>query len=614
MDDLWQRFRQRKIVQWAAAYVAAAFALLQGADILAQQFAWPEAVQRGISLALVLGFFVTLLLAWYHGERGVQKVSGTELLLLTLLLAIGGGLLWRYSSSSGPGTSDIPTAAPPQSAAAAMPGSSVAAEVGEKSIAVLPFASMGGGQDGMDFAEGLSEEVINSLSRVPDLQVAARTSSFAFRSTNKTIPEIAGELGVATVLEGSVRRSSDRLRITTQLVRAADGFELWSETYNRSNDDVIAIQEDVAQSIATALKTATDPEALKAMQRAGTRSVPAYQAYLQALAYMRGDEWRQGELGGGEERAQAALRHAISLDPKFVDAYARLAVLQLARLRPSAMGSPEADETYVGRLKVLRIDLERASSLARTPAEGHYYAALLASVDQQYVEAMRLMSDYLRAYPGDRRGLQYMSDWALYVGDRAAAVAWAEKATREPDVDGNVDVPVQQFVWAGDFKRAAALAREWLQAEPMMGISELYQVHRALLSDGDTAGAARLVPRIMDSKLPQASKDLVQMRQACAEGRVADAIAILAESSRRAGDISVQWNELILLGRNREADQLLARLDTPEFQNALSSYLVYPQFDVTRFPRLQAVLAAQGIQRPPARPPPFACRTEASAR
>lgn len=90
MSDLWQRLKQRKLVQWALAYVAGAFALLQGIDIVAQQFGWPEAVQRGITLALVLGFFVTLLLAWYHGERGVQKVSTTELLILALLLSVGG--------------------------------------------------------------------------------------------------------------------------------------------------------------------------------------------------------------------------------------------------------------------------------------------------------------------------------------------------------------------------------------------------------------------------------------------------------------------------------------------------------------------------------------------
>src|SRR5450432_2211216 len=97
MIEFMQRLKERKLVQWAAAYVAGAFALLQGIDIVAQQFGWPESVRRGITLALVLGFFVTLVLAWYHGERGVQRVTGTELLILAVLLAIGGGFLWRFA-------------------------------------------------------------------------------------------------------------------------------------------------------------------------------------------------------------------------------------------------------------------------------------------------------------------------------------------------------------------------------------------------------------------------------------------------------------------------------------------------------------------------------------
>src|SRR3982750_646677 len=99
MSEFLQRLKQRKLVQWSVAYVAATFALLQGLDIIAQQFGWPEGVRRGITLALVVGFFVILVLAWYHGERGAQRVTGTELLILALLLVIGGGLLWRMAQN-----------------------------------------------------------------------------------------------------------------------------------------------------------------------------------------------------------------------------------------------------------------------------------------------------------------------------------------------------------------------------------------------------------------------------------------------------------------------------------------------------------------------------------
>ena len=139
MTGLLERLKQRKLVQWAIAYVAAAFALLQGLDIIAQQFAWPDTVRRGITIALAIGFFVTLVLAWYHGERGEQRVSGTELLILALLLAIGGGVLWRVAGTSR-GAED---AAPATSAAKPSAASADSADA-DKSIAVLPLANTSG--------------------------------------------------------------------------------------------------------------------------------------------------------------------------------------------------------------------------------------------------------------------------------------------------------------------------------------------------------------------------------------------------------------------------------------------------------------------------------------
>src|SRR4249919_3864506 len=132
MNEFFERLKQRKLVQWAIAYVAAAFALLQGIDIVAQQFGWPESVRRGITLGLVVGFFVTLVLAWYHGERGAQRVSGTELLILALLLTLGGGFLWRFAGST---RAPVPVAAPPPSVTRPAP-------IPEKSIAVLPFENL----------------------------------------------------------------------------------------------------------------------------------------------------------------------------------------------------------------------------------------------------------------------------------------------------------------------------------------------------------------------------------------------------------------------------------------------------------------------------------------
>src|SRR6058998_2153603 len=155
MNEFLQRLKERKLVQWSVAYVAAAFALLQGVDIIAQQFGWPEGVRRGITLALVVGFFVTLVLAWYHGERGVQRISGTELLILALLLALGGGFLWRFARASRR-PSDI-------TAAVSLPGP---VAISNKSIAVLPFENRSEDKANAYFADGIQDEILTRLAKI----------------------------------------------------------------------------------------------------------------------------------------------------------------------------------------------------------------------------------------------------------------------------------------------------------------------------------------------------------------------------------------------------------------------------------------------------------------
>ncbi|HEX3124264.1 MAG TPA: hypothetical protein VHQ21_13270, partial [Rhodanobacteraceae bacterium] len=172
MSDLLQRLRERKLVQWALAYAAGAFALLQGLDIIAQQFAWPDGVRRGITIALAIGFLVALVLAWYHGERGAQRVTGTELLILALLLAIGGVVLWRVAP--GARTPISQTAAIVTEPAAVTPARAAA---DSKSIAVLPFENLSRDPDNAYFAEGIQDEILTRLAKIGALKVISRTST-----------------------------------------------------------------------------------------------------------------------------------------------------------------------------------------------------------------------------------------------------------------------------------------------------------------------------------------------------------------------------------------------------------------------------------------------------
>ncbi|MBS0284584.1 MAG: hypothetical protein JSS15_09205, partial [Proteobacteria bacterium] len=171
MNDFITHLKQRKLVQWALAYIAAAFALLQGIDIVANKFNWPDSLERIFILALAVGFFVTLVLAWYHGERGAQRVSGTELLILALLLAIGGGLLWHFAPMSPKATMATSVAATPSAPVTAIPA---------KSIAVLPFTNESGKADEQFFSDGLSDDLITALSQFAGLKVISRNSAFQF--------------------------------------------------------------------------------------------------------------------------------------------------------------------------------------------------------------------------------------------------------------------------------------------------------------------------------------------------------------------------------------------------------------------------------------------------
>ena len=159
-----------------------------------------------------------------------------------------------------------------------------AEEINDKSIAVLPFVPLSSGEDDGYFADGLTEEILNSLAQLPELQVTARTSSFFFKGQNLLVPEIASRLGVAHVVEGSVRRDGDRLRIAAQLIRASDDFHLWSQTYDRTRDDVFAVQEDIAENIAEVLGVVLDDAAREVMHSAGIHDVEAF------IAYQKGQE------------------------------------------------------------------------------------------------------------------------------------------------------------------------------------------------------------------------------------------------------------------------------------------------------------------------------------
>ena len=276
---LWARLKAHKVVQWTLAYLAIAYTLLHGAEMLVGSLNWSHGLLRIFTLLLILGVPVVITLAWYHGARGQQRVSGTEVMIIAILLALGGAFLWRDST-------DHQEAAEPAAVATPAPVAAlqnVPVAPNDKSIAVLPFTDMSAEKNQEYMSDGLAEELLNLLSQVPDLKVIARTSSFAFKGQNIEIAEIAKKLNVAHVLEGSVRKSGNKLRITAQLVRASDSTHLWSQTYDRPMTDVFKVQDEIANAIVQALQIRLAGGELS-RRKGGTQNLEAYQLYLQAVS------------------------------------------------------------------------------------------------------------------------------------------------------------------------------------------------------------------------------------------------------------------------------------------------------------------------------------------
>jgi TolB-like protein len=307
-EGWWDALRRRKVAQWGILYVAGAWGFLQGFEFLSDTYGWPRQLQQLATLALLIGLPIVLVLAWYHGDKGQQRVTGAEFAIITLLLLIGGGALAFYQRNGEGGTEAARATADP-AAPLASPGTPDA----RPSLAVLPFVDLSQAKDQEYLGDGLAEEILNHLAQVPALRLVGRTSSFSFKGKDDDLRTIGSKLGVAHLLEGSVRKSGDRIRITAQLVAASDSSHLWSKTYDRNLTDVFAVQDEIARDVAQALSVKLDAVQMNTAQ-GGTTNIDAYDRYLR---------WRQlflSEYNDEEhdrERVRLA-REAVALDPKFV--------------------------------------------------------------------------------------------------------------------------------------------------------------------------------------------------------------------------------------------------------------------------------------------------------
>jgi TolB-like protein/lipoprotein NlpI len=365
--------------------VAFGYALLHGVEMLRDAFEWPVLVPRLTVFGLVLGAPVAVTLAWYHGHRARPQVSGQELSILIGLLVVAGSVLWWVSRDSHE-RARAPAPAAVENTVISSAPATAPFNPPLHSIAVLPFVNLSGDASQDYFSDGLTEELLNSLAQINGLQVAARTSSFSFKE-HPDIATVAHKLNVGAVLEGSVRRSADTVRVTAQLINAVTGFHLWSKTYDRDLGDVLKLQTEIATTVASALKVTLLGDEAEKIELGGTRNPAAFDAYLRAskahLDYKNAEEL---------QAAVAGFAEAIRLDANYARAYAArsraLASFAKNFARGASMASVNRD---------VEVDARKALALAPDLGLGHRALAQafigahdLARADQEYERAIAL--------------------------------------------------------------------------------------------------------------------------------------------------------------------------------------------------------------------------------
>ena len=371
--------RRRKVFRVAAAYLVVAWLLVQVAGTTFEPLGLPPWALKLVIVVVALGFPVACVLAWAFDvtPRGVERTPSDGLRALPAE-AFAAPVEQREGRVGA--LSPAPAPAPPP---AATPSPSKL-----DSVAILPFVDMSAEHDQEYFCDGIAEEIINSLCCVRGLRIASRTSSFQYKGRALDVRSIGRELGVAAVLEGSVRKAGARVRITAQLVSAVDGYHLWSESYDRELCDVFEIQAEIARKMAVALRGTLSREERALIGRGGTANGEAYDLYLRAQAHLR---------DGTDVTVAIALplfRDAIRRDPNFAQAHAGLAhALAIKGLWRIAMTGPEFDEAYAAGRRALELEpLMPEAVLAR---------AMLESLQGRVTEADRSFEQAIALNPAD---------------------------------------------------------------------------------------------------------------------------------------------------------------------------------------------------------------------
>ena len=432
--------KRRNVIRMAGLYLVGAWLITQVAGTILPMFDAPDWVARTVVVLLVIGFIPALIISWVFeltpdGLRREDEISEPDsiapetaqrmnrMIMVVMALALGYFAFDKFvlapsrdsARAQAAQVNDQPSSASPVTASQPEPAKAIDA----KSIAVLAFANMSADRDNEYFSDGVAEEILNALAKIDDLKVAGRTSSFYFKGRNETLAAIGNTLGVAHVLEGSVRKQGDRLRISAKLLRVSDGVEMWTETFNGTDADIFALQESIAQQVTSQLKVALNAGQGNQLVDAGTTNPIAYALYLRAT-----DVFNR-RAGGEFLNAIKLLEEAVALDPTFARAYSRLGALHT--LTPEYLNVPHRTAN-----EAATVNARRALELQPRLAEPH---AVIAHALQRQFRFTDARAEYEQALANDPMDVISNFWFAAALGQAGYGRARAARLERVLELD-----------------------------------------------------------------------------------------------------------------------------------------------------------------------------------
>jgi adenylate cyclase len=457
--NFFAELKRRNVYKVVVAYAVVAWLLIQAASILLPTFEAPPWVMKVLVLVIMLGFPAVLIFSWAFEitpegiklesevapNKSVTRKTGRKLVAMTAILAViaAGLFVFQYIRSQSSTSVVVPL-------------------IPNKSIAVLPFDNLSRDPDNAYFCEGVQDEILTRLAKVADLKVISRTSTQHFKSAPENLPAIAKQLGVMHILEGSVQKANDQVRVNVQLINAMTDAHLWADTFDRKLTDIFAVESEIAKTIAETLQAKITGSEKSSIAKAPTANPEAYELYLKGRFF-----WNKRS-GVDLRKAIEFFNQAIAKDPNYALAYAGLADSYL--LLPNYGGAPTADVIPPARAAVAKA-LELDDSLA----EAHASLGLLDTLDLRLERAITHMERAVQLKPNYATGYHWLGLGHLSLGHFDQAIADGKRAAELDPLSVIINADLAwTYASAHRFDEAETQARKTLEIDPRFFLAHYY--------------------------------------------------------------------------------------------------------------------------------------------